>query len=99
MPSRKLLTDEQLAEELNRLSNWRKEGTLLTRTIEFPSFPKAIQVINRVAEVAESADHHPDIDVRWRTLTFYCVTHSSGGITELDLALARDIDAIVNEFL
>ena len=57
----------------------------------------AIGVVGRVAEIAESRDHHPDIDIRWRTLTFRCSTHSEGGITELDVALAAAISAQVQE--
>jgi 4a-hydroxytetrahydrobiopterin dehydratase len=52
-------------------------------------------VVDRVAEVAEQLDHHPDIDIRWRTLTFACSTHSAGGVTDRDITLARRIDEIV----
>jgi 4a-hydroxytetrahydrobiopterin dehydratase len=52
-------------------------------------------VVDRVAEVAEEMDHHPDIDIRWRTLTFRCVTHSAGGVTTRDIALANRIDRIL----
>ena len=48
--------------------------------------------VRRVADLAERADHHPDIDIRWRTVTFVLVTHSQGGITEQDVALAGEID-------
>ena len=52
-------------------------------------------MVDRVAEVAEELDHHPDIDIRWRTLTFACATHSAGGVTAKDLTLAARIDEIV----
>jgi hypothetical protein len=58
---------------------------------KLPSFPAAITVVDRVAEIAEERDHHPDIDIRWRTLTFRCSTHSAGGITEADIKLAGSI--------
>ena len=51
----------------------------------------------RVAEIAEASDHHPDIDIRWRTLTFRCSTHSAGGVTDLDTALAAAISSQVAE--
>lgn len=73
------------------LPGWEAEGNAIVRTAQLPSFPAAITVVDRVAEIAESRDHHPDIDVRWRTLTFRCSTHSAGGVTELDLALAASI--------
>ena len=52
-------------------------------------------MVDRVAEAAEAADHHPDIDIRWRTLTFTCATHSAGGVTGKDVELAGTIDGIV----
>jgi 4a-hydroxytetrahydrobiopterin dehydratase len=65
------------------------------RTVGLRSLPAAIAVVDRVAEVAEEMDHHPDIDIRWRTLTFRCVTHSAGGVTTRDIALANRIDRIL----
>jgi len=59
------------------------------------SWPVSIAV-RRVGEHAEAKDHHPDIDIRWRTVTFALVTHSEGGITQNDLDMARDIDGIVD---
>jgi 4a-hydroxytetrahydrobiopterin dehydratase len=81
------------------LDGWTGGPGAITRTVELPSFPAAIAVVDRVAAVAESADHHPDIDIRWRTLTFRCVTHSAGGVTARDLALAARIDEIVRAAL
>ena len=54
-----------------------------------------IDAVRRVAERAEAKDHHPDIDIRWRTVTFSLVTHAVGGITENDIAMARDINEII----
>ncbi|WP_076221361.1 4a-hydroxytetrahydrobiopterin dehydratase [Mycobacterium avium] len=59
------------------------------------SFLDGIDAVRRVAEHAESKDHHPDIDIRWRTVTFALVTHSEGGITQNDVDMARDINGIV----
>ena len=77
------------------LKQWTQDGDSLVRTVEVPSFLEAIDVVRRVAEVAEEADHHPDIDIRWRTLTFRLSTHSEGGITAKDLELAAQIDGLV----
>ncbi|MCE7008528.1 4a-hydroxytetrahydrobiopterin dehydratase [Kibdelosporangium philippinense] len=90
-----LLTSEELTSALTHLPAWRHSGSSITRTVEFASFPQAIQVVNRVAEIAENDDHHPDIDIRWRTLTFVLSTHSAGGLTSKDTALATEIDAVI----
>ena len=90
-----LLNDAQVAEALQHLPAWTQEESKLTRTVEFASFPQAIQAVNRIAEIAESENHHPDIDVRWRAVTFYCITHSEGGITAADVSMAEEIDGAV----
>lgn len=88
-----LLDDAAVTAALKDLPGWERDGDTIVRTASLPSFPAAIGVVDRVAEIAESRDHHPDIDIRWRTLTFRCSTHSEGGITELDIALAASINA------
>jgi 4a-hydroxytetrahydrobiopterin dehydratase len=90
-----LLDDAAIDAALADLPGWQCAGDELVRTVELPSFPAAIGVVARVAEIAESRDHHPDIDIRWRTLTFRCVTHSAGGVTTRDIALANRIDRIL----
>jgi len=91
MPRPKLLDDDEITAALADLPGWEREQDALVRTTQLPSFPAAIAVVDRVAAIAEERDHHPDIDIRWRTLTFRCSTHSEGGITELDVALAKAI--------
>ena len=86
-----LLDDAAIDMALKDLPGWRREGDALVLTAELPTFPVAIGVVARVAEIAESRDHHPDIDIRWRTLTFRCSTHSEGGITQRDVDLAAAI--------
>ena len=86
-----LLDDSAIDDALTRLPGWTREGNALVRTAKLPSFPAAITVVDRVAEIAEQRNHHPDIDIRWRTLTFRCSTHSAGGITEADVELAGSI--------
>ncbi|TWP48584.1 4a-hydroxytetrahydrobiopterin dehydratase [Lentzea tibetensis] len=91
-----LLTDDQLTEILTKLPDWTAQDAALVRTAELGSFPMAIMVVNRVAEIAENDNHHPDIDIRWRTLTFRVSTHSKGGITALDVSLAEEIDGVLD---
>lgn len=91
-----LLSDEEVGKALGRLRNWRRDEGALVREVELESFPQAIQVVNRIAEIAENDNHHPDIDIRWRTLTFRCSTHSEGGITAADASLAEEIDGVVD---
>jgi 4a-hydroxytetrahydrobiopterin dehydratase len=90
-----LLTDAQISEALEHLPEWRRDGDTIERTAELESFSHAVAVVNRVAEIAESVNHHPDIDIRWRTLTFRLSTHSDGGLTEKDVSLAGQIDEVV----
>ncbi|RIV35910.1 4a-hydroxytetrahydrobiopterin dehydratase [Micromonospora radicis] len=90
-----VLTAEAVRDELGGLAGWSGDPAGITRTVELASFPDAIGVVDRVAVTAEELDHHPDIDIRWRTLTFRCVTHSAGGVTGRDIELARRIDGIV----
>jgi 4a-hydroxytetrahydrobiopterin dehydratase len=91
-----LLSDEEVGKALGRLREWRRGDGALVREVELESFSQAIQVVNRVAEIAENDNHHPDIDIRWRTLTFRCSTHSEGGITANDTSLAEEIDGVVD---
>ena len=90
-----LLTDDQINEALGHLAEWRSEGAALVREVKLASFPQAIQVVNRIAEIAENDNHHPDIDIRWRTLRFHCTTHSEGGVTQADVSLATEINSVI----
>ena len=86
-----LLDDAEIDTALTDLPGWARDGNALVRTAELPSFPIAIGVVARVGEIAESRNHHPDMDIRWRTVTFRCSTHSEGGITQFDVDLAKAI--------
>jgi 4a-hydroxytetrahydrobiopterin dehydratase len=90
-----VLSDDQIAAALPDLNGWEHEDGALRRSIKFPAFLDGIDAVRRVAERAEQKDHHPDIDIRWRTVTFVLVTHSEGGITDKDVGMAREIDGIV----
>ncbi|GAA4477203.1 4a-hydroxytetrahydrobiopterin dehydratase [Rhodococcus olei] len=89
-----LLNDAEVTAALAGLPEWRREGDAIVRTVKLPTFPDAIALVDRVAQAAEARNHHPDIDIRWRTLTFVCSTHAMGGITELDVHLAQEIDRL-----
>ncbi|APU12933.1 4a-hydroxytetrahydrobiopterin dehydratase [Actinoalloteichus fjordicus] len=91
-----LLSDDEIDKALTYLADWRRDGTELVRRVDLPSFTEAVAVVNRVAEIAESEDHHPDIDIRYSTLVFRLSTHSAGGITRLDVNFAQEIDNVVD---
>jgi 4a-hydroxytetrahydrobiopterin dehydratase len=91
----KTLDAATVATRLSEVDGWTGDTGSLAKTVELPSFPAAIDVVTRVAEVAEELDHHPDIDIRWRTLTFGLSTHSAGGVTGKDFELAGHIDRIL----
>ncbi len=90
-----ILNDRQADEAVTKLSGWTRDGVTIERTAKLPSFPDAVTAVTRVAFFAEAADHHPDIDIRWRTVTFRLSTHSAGGLTEKDFALASQIDGVL----
>src|ERR1700742_3123885 len=92
-----VLGDTAIEQGLAGLAGWRHDGQAIVRTVELADFPQAIEVVDRVAVLAERTQHHPDIDIRWRTLTFTCSTQSEGGVTQQDLVLASAIDATITE--
>lgn len=86
------LTDEEIARALQDLPGWEREGEAIVRTVRFPAFMDGIAFLSRVADMAEAADHHPDIDIRYRNVRLALSTHSEGGLTAKDVALARQIN-------
>jgi 4a-hydroxytetrahydrobiopterin dehydratase len=89
------LTADEVAAGLSSLTDWAGDTAAITRLVEAATFPAAIDLVGRVALVAEEMDHHPDIDIRWRRVRFTLSTHDAGGVTRLDLDLAALIDALV----
>ncbi|MSR19997.1 MAG: 4a-hydroxytetrahydrobiopterin dehydratase [Gemmatimonadetes bacterium] len=71
---------------------WKRQANKLTKDFAFSSFRDSVVFVNRVASVADSHNHHPDIDVRYSTVTVAVTTHDAGGITAKDFALAEEID-------
>ena len=93
----RLLDDEEISRQLEALPSWSGDNGGLRRTTEMADFPAAVRVVSHVAEVAEEMDHHPDIDIRWRTVHFTLATHSAGGVTQLDVELAHRIEEILRD--
>ena len=94
--SRTLLSATEVTDGLRRLAgSWSVAGNTLVRTVEFDSFLTAVRFIGELAPVAERLDHHPDLRLSWRTVELSLSTHSAGGLTALDFALAGELDAIV----
>lgn len=89
------MPDPEIAARLKDRPSWRREDDHIVRRIEFPSFVDGIEFVNRVARVAEQIDHHPDIEITWRRVTFTLHSHDAGGITARDFALADRIDALL----
>ncbi|MCX6394936.1 MAG: 4a-hydroxytetrahydrobiopterin dehydratase [Propionibacteriales bacterium] len=94
-----LLPDAELDEALAAAPEWSRVGDSITRSVTSASFLAGLDLVVAVGRVAEEADHHPDIDIRWRTITFTLSTHSAGGLTAQDFALARVIDGLVTDGL
>ncbi|MBB3676431.1 4a-hydroxytetrahydrobiopterin dehydratase [Modestobacter versicolor] len=94
MPRPPRLSPDDVATALAELPMWSGGPDGIERTLELPSFRAAVEAVSVVADVAEQLDHHPDMDLRWTKVRLAVVTHSAGGLTELDLELARRVDAL-----
>jgi 4a-hydroxytetrahydrobiopterin dehydratase len=88
-----LLDDTGIRDGLDRLEGWTREGSVIRKTYTLGSFAEAIAFVNRIAELAERAGHHPDIDIRYDRVGCALSTHSEGGLTRKDFDLAKQLDA------
>jgi 4a-hydroxytetrahydrobiopterin dehydratase len=88
------LTPAEIEAALPAVPGWSRQGQAITRMFQFKDFAAAIAFVNKVAALAEEAWHHPDIDVRWNTVTLTLTTHDAGGLTGRDFSLAASIDAL-----
>lgn len=89
-----LLSDEEIGNRLGE-SEWTREGDEIVREWKFENFAEAVGFVNRVAELAEAANHHPDILIHgWNKVRLSLMNHSAGGLTEADFALAGQIDGM-----
>jgi 4a-hydroxytetrahydrobiopterin dehydratase len=89
-----VLNKEQITAQLKTLKDWKRKGTEITKLFEHENFTRAMGFVTSVALLAEKANHHPDIDIRWNKVTLSLSTHSAGGLTEKDFQLAREIDGL-----
>ena len=89
-----VLTDSEIQKALGSLPGWQKNGTAIQRIFEFPDFKAAMQFVNKIADAAEQANHHPDIDIRYNKVTMGLVSHDSGGVTPRDIRMAEKINQI-----
>jgi 4a-hydroxytetrahydrobiopterin dehydratase len=94
-----VLDDSAIQSALRELPGWRREGDNIVKTFEFDDFRSAMLFVNRVADAAESANHHPDIDIRWNKVTLALSTHAAGGLTENDVKLASRIERLGGEHM
>ena len=89
-----LLTQEEIGERLAGLAGWRRDGRYIVKELDLPSFRAAMEFVNRVAEVSEEIDHHPDMTIVYTRVSLSITTHSEGGITRRDFRLAGLIDRL-----
>ena len=95
-PMSELLEDDDLTAALKKCPEWDYEKKAITRTVEFEEFMDAIDFVNDLAEIAEEAQHHPDITIKHTKVTLKLTTHDAGGVTELDIELAQRVDNLVD---
>ena len=91
---RRLLGKDALDDAVASLDGWETDGSEIIKKPKFENFAEALAYVNRVGELAEAADHHPDIKFGWGYAEIALTTHDRGGVTDVDLALAAKIDAI-----
>jgi 4a-hydroxytetrahydrobiopterin dehydratase len=89
-----LLSAEMVRESLVSLPEWKLEGKEIVRHYEFPDFVAAMIFVNQVAEKAEAAGHHPDIDIRYNKVRLALVSHDQGGLTQRDMKMARTLNSL-----
>jgi len=89
-----LLREQEIATALAGLPNWTRAGNSINRTVELKDFRDAMLFTGAVAYMAEKANHHPDILIQWNRVTLTLSTHSAGGLTAADIAMAGHLDAL-----
>jgi 4a-hydroxytetrahydrobiopterin dehydratase len=88
------IDDTALSEALASLPGWARSGDAIEKTFDLAGFPDAVAFVVRVGFLAEAANHHPDLDIRWKRVRVLLTSHDEGGLTERDLALAGEIEAL-----
>lgn len=89
-----VLKEDEVKTRLAGLHGWHRKGLEITKVFEHKDFVRAMGFVNSVALLAEKANHHPDIDIRWNKVTLTLSTHSAGGLTEKDFVLATEIEQL-----
>jgi 4a-hydroxytetrahydrobiopterin dehydratase len=95
-PMSDLLEDDDLSAALKKCPEWEHEKNAITRTFEFEEFMDGIDFVNSVADIADEAQHHPDIRINYTKVTLKLTTHDAGGVTDADVELAQRIDNLVD---
>jgi 4a-hydroxytetrahydrobiopterin dehydratase len=90
------LSDTEVKAALADLPGWELTGVDIVKEYKFKDFVAAIAFVNQLADRAEAANHHPDIDIRWNKVRLALSTHSEGGLTKNDFALATEIEALAS---
>lgn len=91
------LSEDELDAALEDLPEWTREGDEIERELQLPTFPAAIDLVVQIADIAQAADHHPDIDIRYNRLRIVLTTHDAGGLTNKDIELATSIEAAAHD--
>jgi len=89
------MTKDEVKTRLESLPGWERDGDEIEKRFRFDDFKASMVFVNRVADLAETADHHPDITIKYNRVKLTLSTHSEGGVTEKDFALAAQIEAAV----
>jgi 4a-hydroxytetrahydrobiopterin dehydratase len=89
-----LLSEEAITAELAGVPAWSRDGDTIATTVELKDFRAAMLFTSAVGYLAEQANHHPDVTIQWNKVTLSLSTHSAGGLTSADFALARRIDTL-----
>lgn len=90
----KTLSSGEIAERLAKVPGWHLQGKEITKQFHFLSFKASLAFVNKVGDIAEAADHHPDITINYNRVTLALTTHAAGGLTERDFALAAEIETV-----
>ena len=91
-----VLSEEEINSALKKVPEWEHEGKEIFRILEFDEYMEGIDFVDGVAEIAEDANHHPDIDIRWCAVTVRLTTHDQNGLTDADFELAKRIDTLID---
>ena len=89
-----VLSDSEIQQALGSLAGWQRQGKAIQRIFEFSDFKAAMEFVNKIADAAEQANHHPDIDIRYNKVTMALVSHDSGGVTQRDVRMTGRINQI-----